>query len=181
MPSQVAATLSAYEPSWRERIGNATYDVARYLGLPYANRMRGDIESAVDFIPVVGDAVGVNEAVRDYQSGNYLGALGGMGLAAVGAVPAVGDVASKGIRVFTGGVGDPMKAALGKGAWLSETEDLASEYAGTKGRVLSGYIQPQKTVRFRHAEQPRTIGDVISTALEGAGEDVDVEVARWSV
>lgn len=100
MPSQVAATLSAYEPSWRERIGNATYDVARYLGLPYANRMRGDIESAVDFIPGVGDAVGVNEAVRDYQAGSYLGALGGMGLAAVGAVPGMGDVAKKAIKAL---------------------------------------------------------------------------------
>lgn len=96
--NKVAAALTAYEPSLRERIGNATYDVAKYLGLPYANRMRGDIETAVDFIPGVGDAVGVNEAARDYQAGNYLGALGGMGLAAVGMVPAVGDVASKAIR-----------------------------------------------------------------------------------
>lgn len=93
--NKVAAALLAYEPSLRERIGNATYDVAKYLGLPYANRMRGDIETAVDFIPGVGDVVGVNEAARDYQAGNYLGALGGMGLTAVGAVPAVGDLTKK--------------------------------------------------------------------------------------
>jgi hypothetical protein len=99
-PDKVAAALTAYEPSLRERIGNATYDVARYLGLPYANRMRGDIETAVDFIPGVGDVVGANEAVRDYQAGNYLGALGGMGLAAVGMVPAVGDAVAKGLKAL---------------------------------------------------------------------------------
>lgn len=175
MPNEVAAILSAYEPSWRERIGNATYDIARYLGAPNANRMRNDIEGAVDFIPAAGDALAVNDVSRDLQAGNYMGALGGAGLAAIGAVPAVGDVASKGIRVWTGGVGDPLKAALGKGAWLSEAPDLAQEYAGSSGKVMSGYIQPKNPIQFRHAEQSRTVGDIISTALEGAPGDVNPE------
>lgn len=180
MPDRVADILSAYEPTLRQRIGDATYDIARYLGMDsIANRMRGDVQAAVDFIPGVGDAVGVDEAARDYQAGNYGMAAAGLGLTAAGMVPGVGDAASaagrKGIRVFTGGTGDPIKAALDRGAWLSESEDLAKEYAGDRGKVLSGYINPQKTIEFRHAEQSRTIGDIISTALEGAG-DFDPEI-----
>lgn len=93
---EIAASLTAYEPSLRERIGNATYDVAKALGLPYANRMRGDIENVVDFIPGVGDAVGVSDALGSFQSGDYTGA----GLAAAGLIPGVGDVASKALKAL---------------------------------------------------------------------------------
>ena len=152
--NKVAAALTAYEPSLRERIGNVTYDVATYLGLPYANRMRSDIETAVDFIPGAGDAVGVNEAARDYQAGNYLGALGGMGLAAVGMVPAVGDVAAsglkKGFRAFHGsphdfdrfdisrlGTGEG-KQAEGYGIYVAEARPTGEHYRD----ILSNKISP---------------------------------------
>lgn len=95
MPDRVADILSAYEPTLRQRIGDATYDVARYLGMDIiANRMRGDVQAAVDFIPGVGDAVGIDEAARDYQAGNYGMAAAGLGLTAAGMVPGVGDAAS---------------------------------------------------------------------------------------
>lgn len=91
----VAASLSAYEPSWRERVGNATYDIARYLGLgSTANRMRNDVETAIDFVPLAGDAIGFNDAVRDISAGNYAAGGVGLGLAALGGIPIAGDVAS---------------------------------------------------------------------------------------
>lgn len=80
------------------------------------------------------------------------------------------------LRVFTGGTGDPIAAASDRGAWFSDVEDLASEYAGEAGRVGQYTIDPQRTIAFRHAEQRRPIGDVISAALEGAG-DVDRDAA----
>lgn len=93
---QVAASLTAYEPSLRERIGNATYDIANYLGMAgIANRMRNDVETAVDFVPFVGDAIGFNDAGRDIGAGNYGSGAMGLGLATLGLVPGAGDVLKK--------------------------------------------------------------------------------------
>lgn len=86
-----------------------------------------------------------------------------------------------GLRVWTGGAGDPIKAASDRGAWFSETPDLASDYAGQGGRVLAADIEPLNPISFRHAEQRRTIGDVISTALEGAKDGADFDAARGIV
>lgn len=83
-----------------------------------------------------------------------------------------------GVKVWTGGAGDPIKAASDRGAWFAETPDLAREYAGQSGRVLSAEIDPRNPILFRHAEQRRPIGDVISTALEGAGQGADFDAAR---
>jgi hypothetical protein len=98
---------------------------------------------------------------------------------------AVGDTArgfladeSGALKVWTGGTGDPLKAASDRGAWFSETPDLAQEYAGGIGRVLSAEIDPRNPISFRHAEQRRPIGDIISTALEGAGDNANLEAAR---
>ena len=125
MPDKVAEYLSTYDPSLRERVGNVTYDVARYLGLGnIANRMRNDVQGAVDFVPGVGDAVGLNEAYRDAQAGNYRGALGGIGLAAIGAVPGAGDVAAKVIKAL------PSSAALN--IPVAPTVELLQQYARTQ-------------------------------------------------
>jgi hypothetical protein len=166
--NQVAqALLSSYTPSWREKIGNSIYDVAKALMPSTANRMRDEAMMAVDFIPGVGEAVGLNDAYNDFNAGNYGIAAAGLGATAAGVVPGVGDAVGKGIRVWTGGVGDPLKAAVDKGAWFSEAEDLAREYAGQIGSITPATIRPINPIEFRHAEQSRTIGDIISTALEG--------------
>lgn len=98
MANEVAQILSQHTPSLREKLGNATYDIARYLGFPYANRMRDDLESAVDFVPIAGDAVAYDDAANQFNAGNYLGAAAGVGLATVGLIPGVGDIASKAIK-----------------------------------------------------------------------------------
>lgn len=170
------ALLTNYEPSLRDRAGNAIYDIARALGMgSTANRMRNEGTAVMDFIPGVGEVLGVNDAMNDFNAGNYGMAAAGLGLTAVGAVPGIGDAASRGVRVWTGGVGDPIKAAKDKGAWFSEAKDLAHEYAHGGGSVIGAYIQPKNPIEFRHAEQERTIGDFISTAIDGAGIDLDVE------
>lgn len=91
--------LKAWNPSLRERIGNWVYDRARTLGLSAsAQRYRNVATGAVDFIPGLGDTVGVQEAYRDYQAGNHGSAAVGSGAAILGLVPYVGDAAAKGIR-----------------------------------------------------------------------------------
>ena len=91
------AELRAYNPSYRERIGNAIYDMLVGTGMP-ANRMRNEAQAVMDFVPGLGDVIGANDAARDYQAGDYVGAGVG-GLATVlGMVPMVGDVAGKAVK-----------------------------------------------------------------------------------
>lgn len=93
------ALLSSYEPSLRDRAGNAIYDIARALGMgSTANRMRNEGTAVMDFIPGVGEVLGVDDAMNDFNAGNYGMAAAGLGLTAVGAVPGVGDVASKALK-----------------------------------------------------------------------------------
>lgn len=139
------ATLSKYEPSVRQRIGNAVYDMARFFGMgPVANRMRNEAQTALDFIPGVGEVVGVNDAARDYSSGNYGLAAAGLGATLIGAIPGAGDVVSagakKGIRAFHGsphdfdrfdtskiGTGEGAQS-YGRGLYFAENEDVARSY-----------------------------------------------------
>lgn len=92
--------MRSYEPSWRDRIAYALSDAAGAFGAGrYAQQdIASGVRNVVDFIPIVGDAVGINDAYRDYQSGNYGQAAAGLGLAAVGAIPGVGDVVAGAAR-----------------------------------------------------------------------------------
>jgi GNAT superfamily N-acetyltransferase len=74
------AEMKSRTPSLRERIGNLIYDAAQGAGLRQsAQSMRSNAETAVDFVPGLGAAVGGEEAGRDLGSGNYMS--GGVGLA----------------------------------------------------------------------------------------------------
>ena len=74
------------------------------------------------------------------------------------------------LRVYRGGDTDPRAAANERGAWFSETEDLAAQYGFGRGGVSTAEIDPQNPARFVHAEQRRPIGDLISTAVNDAGD-----------
>lgn len=140
MSDRVADILSAYEPTLRQRIGDATYDVARYLGMDsIANRMRGDVRAAVDFIPGVGDAVGIDEAARDYQAGNYTGAAVNAGASAVGAIPVGGDLAAGALKAIFGGVAastakkDMLEAAMEMAESGADRSQIFSQTGWFKG------------------------------------------------
>lgn len=79
-------------------------------------------------------------------------------------------------RVYHGGSGDVRQAAQGRGAWFSETPDLADEYAFGGGTVQQFDINPSRPIEFANAEQRRTIGDVISTAMNGIDEIPDADI-----
>lgn len=130
----VAASLTSYNPSIRERIGNSVYDAAKYLGMDsIANRLRNDVETGIDFVPVIGDVVGADDAISDLKSGSYLAGASGLGLAALGAVPIAGDIAS--------GVGKKASKYLyrdshlapvgGSGAPLHALDDLSAGIYGS--------------------------------------------------
>jgi hypothetical protein len=87
-PVSDGAEMRSYTPSLRERVGNFFYD--NKVGMDPAHTRRV-VQGAVDFVPGIGDAVGVNDAARDYQAGNYGMAAAGGALAAAGMIPMAGD------------------------------------------------------------------------------------------
>lgn len=87
--------LSAYEPSARERIGNAIYDSLRGFGLRgTASSARKAYEATADFVPGLGDVLAANDFGRAVDSGDTLGAIMAGGGLALGVVPVVGDAAN---------------------------------------------------------------------------------------
>lgn len=150
---QATGTLRNAPPmSLREKIMDLIVGGGRAAGFSatQANRMRNDAGAAVDFIPGVGDAVGADDAFRDYRAGNYGAAALGAGAAAVGLIPGVGDAASagikKGIKAYHGsphdfdafsldkiGTGEGAQA-YGHGLYFAEAEDVARSYKQTLER-----------------------------------------------
>jgi hypothetical protein len=92
-------TMRAAEPSMRSSLSEFMRDVVDATGLEGGYRQgllnaAGGVETAVDFLPVVGDALAVEDASRAYGQGDMVGA----GINMMGVVPVVGDVAAKGAR-----------------------------------------------------------------------------------
>jgi hypothetical protein len=56
------------------------------------------IETAIDFTPIIGDAVGIGDVRTSYNQGDMVGTGINAAAAAVGALPIVGDVAAKGVK-----------------------------------------------------------------------------------
>jgi hypothetical protein len=95
--------------------------------------------------------------------------IAGLMTLGAGAVPAGRNEMRMGIKAYHGGSGDDLaKAAQDKGAWFSEGRDLAKEYSFGGGSISEAVLSPKNPISFRHAEQQRTIGDIISTATQGA-------------
>jgi hypothetical protein len=101
------AEMKSRTPSLRERIGNLIYDAAQGAGLRQsAHGMRSNAETAVGFVPGLGDAVGAQEAGRDLGAGNYLS--GGLGLAATLVPGAIAEKAVKKVAKKAADVTEPL-------------------------------------------------------------------------
>lgn len=100
-------------------------------------------------------------------------ALGSAGVAMVGGAAAPmpkGALGANSINVYHGGNGDVVSASRNSGGWFSEQFDLSDEYAGPGGSVQQYSISPDRPIYFNHAEQRQTVGDIVSHALESAGD-----------
>lgn len=87
------------DPSVRSALSNLMRDAVDATGLTGGYRQgllnaAGDIESAVDFVPVAGDVLALEDAARAYGQGDMVGA----GINMLGVVPIVGDVLAKGAK-----------------------------------------------------------------------------------
>ena len=89
-------TMQNARPTVRSALSNLMRDAVDATGLEGGYRQgllnaAGGVETAVDFLPVVGDVLGVEDASRAYGQGDMVGA----GINLMGVVPVVGDVAAK--------------------------------------------------------------------------------------
>ena len=108
--ARVAGTVSPFQssfnpfnPNFRATAQNAISNMLggsnissnpNYLQGRIANTLSG----LVDFIPAVGDAVGVGDTITSYKQGDMLGTGINAAAAALGIVPVLGDAAGKGIK-----------------------------------------------------------------------------------
>jgi hypothetical protein len=95
-------TMQNARPTVRSALSNLMRDAVDATGLEGGYRQgllnaAGGVEAAVDFLPVVGDVLGLEDASRAYGQGDMVGA----GINMMGVVPIIGDAGvklSKGAR-----------------------------------------------------------------------------------
>ena len=102
MPQRPPDTISNYEPSLAERMGNGLGGFLSDSGIisnPYGAQQIGDnLSSLGRFLPVIGDMTSGDEfGTAAAQGDGY-----GMASSAVGAIPIVGDAINKGGKFFKG-------------------------------------------------------------------------------
>jgi hypothetical protein len=115
----------------------------------------GGVETAVDFLPVVGDVLGLEDASRAYGQGDMVGA----GINMMGVVPVVGDVAAKGaksaLRAIDAYHGSPYEferfsmdkigagsgvQAYGSGLYFAERPEVAELFREKKGEINDSLV-----------------------------------------
>lgn len=126
--------MRGYEPSLREQIGNVIYDAAGGLGGlgGIRNRIRDEAMIGLDFIPGLGEAVGVDDTSRAFNAGNYLDAAVNGGATAAGLLPVGGDIAGGVLKAIFGGVG----AKTADKFLLERAQDMAAKGAD-RGAIWS--------------------------------------------
>jgi len=92
-------TMQNARPTVRSALSNLMRDAVDATGLEGGYRQgllnaAGGVETAADFLPVVGDVLGLEDASRAYGQGDMVGT----GINMMGVVPIIGDVASKGAK-----------------------------------------------------------------------------------
>ena len=96
-------SINPFNPNFRATIGSKLREWIDDSGIGGGYRQglinAGEgIETAIDFTPIVGDAVGIGDVRTSYNQGDMVGTGINAAAAAVGALPIIGDVAAKGVK-----------------------------------------------------------------------------------
>jgi hypothetical protein len=125
----------------------------RQQAIRAANLLTGEgARTALDFVPFIGDALALSDAIKMAEQGNMLGAAGLGTLAAIGLVPGAGDVVAKAgnsktvKRIFHGTSPESAKSILDKGfdvsksadgtIWLIDNPNIGEVAATGKGAII---------------------------------------------
>jgi hypothetical protein len=153
MPAnESGATVAPYNPSLSERAKSGIANALSSSGLisnPYqAQRVGENVGVALDFLPIVGDAIGGDDLGRAIRSGS----AGDIGFAALGAIPVIGDAARAARKPITEMVDlfDYTPDALAK--TLAEVNPANVTSTGAwreqKGRFFTDYL-PDGSIELR--------------------------------
>ena len=96
-------SINPFNPNFRATVGSKLRELIDDSGIGGGYRQglinAGEgIETAIDFTPIVGDAVGIGDVRTSYNQGDMVGTGINAASAAVGALPIIGDVAAKGVK-----------------------------------------------------------------------------------
>lgn len=181
-------TMSNARPTVRSKLHEFLRDTVDATGLGGGYRQgllnaAGDIESAVDFAPIIGDAIAVDEAAQAYGQGDMVGA----GINMMGVVPVVGDVASKGAKaarsslrsLYHGTSPEAAKAIDQFGfdldktadgsAWFTTNPNIGEVAAAGKGGVIQRQLDESNLKLASYDETDKySNGELIGMGYDGA-------------
>ena len=178
-------TMQNARPTVRSALSNLMRDAVDATGLEGGYRQgllnaAEGVETAADFLPVVGDVLGLEDAARAYGQGDMVGA----GINMLGAVPVVGDVAAKAARsslrnIYHGTSPDAAKAIdqfgfdLGKtadgSAWFTTNPDIGEVAAAGKGGVIQRQLDESNLKLASYDETDKYLKDqLIDMGYDGA-------------
>ena len=178
-------TMQNARPTVRSALSNLMRDAVDATGLEGGYRQgllnaAEGVETAADFLPVVGDVLGLEDASRAYGQGDMVGA----GINMLGAVPIIGDVAAKAARsslrnIYHGTSPDAAKAIdqfgfdLGKtadgSAWFTTNPDIGEVAAAGKGGVIQRQLDESNLKLASYDETDKYLKDqLIDMGYDGA-------------
>ena len=151
-------TMQNARPTVRSALSNLMRDAVDATGLEGGYRQgllnaAGGVETAVDFLPVVGDVLGLEDASRAYGQGDMVGA----GINMMGVVPIVGDVAAK-----------SAKSAL-RGLRMTEDEYISA--INPQGTRIAPEARPNLGMGDMYGMAPRNAQEIMTQELP-SGEKI---------
>lgn len=170
-------TMQNARPTVRSALSNLMRDAVDATGLEGGYRQgllnaAGGVETAVDFLPVVGDVLGLEDASRAYGQGDMVGA----GINMMGVVPVVGDVAAKGAKSALRGLN------MNPEARMQRAQDLGFDTSRVAYRGLSGEYDPSKAGNYQmftsSPEDAGEYGSSVVPAYLNKGKNLVVEGGR---
>lgn len=103
--------------------------------------MRNEAQIGADFIPGVGEALGVEDTKLEYDKGNYGMAALTAAATGIGAIPVVGDVIGKGIK----NVGRKLKWDVPDHGFLGDLDSIEGDYVtlyhGTNDKNVDAILE----------------------------------------
>jgi hypothetical protein len=181
-------TMETARPSFRSALSNIMRDAIDATGIEGGYR-RGllnaasGVDSAIDFAPIVGDALGLEDAARSYNQGDMVGT----GINLMSVVPVVGDVSSKIAKkarsnlrnIYHGTSSDSAKAIdqfgfdLDKSAdgstWFTTNPDIGEVAAAGKGGVIQRQLDESNLKLASYDETDKYLKDqLIDMGYDGA-------------
>lgn len=166
------------DPSVRSYLSNFLRDTIDATGLGGGYRQgllnaAGDIETAVDFVPVAGDVLALEDAARSYGQGDMVGA----GINMMGVIPIVGDVASKAAKAGRSSLTDFMADTFPKAYGSNIVEPYVragidprtfKAGSGSTGNPRVGDIERNLSTQIQYGDQRiQTIPEVNLEDYEG--------------